>query len=285
MSRTFYVNGEFVAEQDAKISVLDRGFLFADAVYEVASVIGGRLIDNRAHLKRLARSLSELSMAPPCTDKDIVAAQEKLLQLNNVTEGLLYLQISRGVADRDFAFPQNPKSSLVMFTQVKSLLDSPTATTGIKIVTIPDIRWKRRDIKTVGLLAPSLGKQTAIEAGADDAWMVEDGFITEGTSNNAYIVRSDRVIQTRHLGNEILSGITRDAVLRFAREANYDILEEPFTVDDAKQAQEAFITSASSFVTPVVSIDEVLLGDGNPGPVSTELRKIYIETALAREDL
>ena len=285
MSRTFYVNGEFVAEQDAKISVLDRGFLFADAVYEVASVIGGRLIDNQAHLKRLARSLSELSMAPPCTDKDIVAAQEKLLQLNNVTEGLLYLQVSRGVADRDFAFPQNPKSSLVMFTQVKSLLDSPTATTGIKIVTIPDIRWKRRDIKTVGLLAPSLGKQTAIEAGADDAWMVEDGFITEGTSNNAYIVRSDRVIQTRHLGNEILSGITRDAVLRFARKANYDILEEPFSVDDAKQAQEAFITSASSFVTPVVSIDEVLLGDGKPGPVSTELRKIYIETALAREDL
>ena len=161
MSRTFYVNGEFVAEQDAKISVLDRGFLFADAVYEVASVIGGRLIDNQAHLKRLTRSLSELSMAPPCTDKDIVAAQEKLLQLNNVTEGLLYLQVSRGVADRDFAFPQNPKSSLVMFTQVKSLLDSPTATTGIKIVTIPDIRWKRRDIKTVGLLAPSLCKQTA----------------------------------------------------------------------------------------------------------------------------
>ena len=285
MSRTFYVNGEFVAEQDAKISVLDRGFLFADAVYEVASVIGGRLIDNRAHLKRLARSLSELSMAPPCTDKDIVAAQEKLVQLNNLTEGLLYLQVSRGVADRDFAFPQNPKSSLVMFTQVKSLLDSPAATSGIKIVTIPDIRWKRRDIKTVGLLAPSLGKQTAIEAGADDAWMVEDGFITEGTSNNAYIVRSDRVIQTRHLGNEILSGITRDAVLRFARDANYDILEEPFSVDDAKQAQEAFITSASSFVTPVVSIDEVVLGEGKPGPVSTELRKIYIETALAREDL
>ncbi len=285
MSRTFYVNGEFVAEQDAKISVLDRGFLFADAVYEVATVLGGRLIDNRAHLKRLARSLSELSMAPPCTDEDIVAAQEKLVQLNNVTEGLLYLQVSRGVADRDFAFPQNPKSSLVMFTQVKSLLDSPTATTGIKIITIPDIRWKRRDIKTVGLLAPSLGKQAAIDAGADDAWMVEDGFITEGTSNNAYIVRPDRVIQTRHLGNEILSGITRDAVLRFARDANYDILEEPFTVVDAKQAQEAFITSASSFVTPVVSIDKVVLGDGKPGPVSTELRKIYIETALAREDL
>ena len=285
MSRTFYVNGEFVAEQDAKISVLDRGFLFADAVYEVATVLGGRLIDNRAHLKRLARSLSELSMAPPCTDEDIVAAQEKLVQLNNVTEGLLYLQVSRGVADRDFAFPQNPKSSLVMFTQVKSLLDSPTATTGIKIITIPDIRWKRRDIKTVGLLAPSLGKQAAIDAGADDAWMVEDGFITEGTSNNAYIVRPDRVIQTRHLGNEILSGITRDAVLRFARDANYDILEEPFSVDDAKLAQEAFITSASAFVMPVVSIDGVLLGDGKPGPVSTELRKIYIETALAREDL
>lgn len=285
MSRTFYVNGEFVAEKDAKISVLDRGFLFADAVYEVATVLGGRLIDNRAHLKRLARSLSELAMAPPCSDGDIVAAQEKLVQLNNVSEGLLYLQVSRGVADRDFGFPQDPKSSLVMFTQVKSLLDSPMATKGLKIITIPDIRWKRRDIKTVGLLAPSLGKQAAIDAGADDAWMVEDGFITEGTSNNAYIVRSDRVIQTRHLGNEILSGITRDAVLRFARDANYDILEEPFTVDDAKQAQEAFVTSASAFVMPVVSIDAVTLGDGKPGPVSTELRKIYIETALAREDL
>ena len=285
MSRTFYVNGDFVAEQDAKISVLDRGFLFADAVYEVATVLGGRLIDNRAHLKRLARSLSELSMTPPCADSDIVAAQDKLVELNGVTEGLLYLQVSRGVADRDFAFPTDPKSSLVMFTQNKSLLDPPMAKRGMKVITIPDIRWKRRDIKTVGLLAPSLGKQAAVDAGADDAWMVEEGFITEGTSNNAYIVRADRVIQTRHLGNEILSGITRDAVLRFAREAKYDILEEPFSVDDAKNAQEAFITSASSFVMPVVSIDNVALGDGKPGPVSTELRRIYIETALAREDM
>lgn len=285
MSRTFYVNGDFVAEQDAKISVLDRGFLFADAVYEVATVLGGRLIDNRAHLKRLARSLSELSMAPPCADEAIIAAQEKLVQLNGVSEGLLYLQVSRGVADRDFGFPADPKSSLVMFTQTKTLIDSPMAKKGMKVITIPDIRWKRRDIKTVGLLAPSLGKQAAVDAGADDAWMVEEGFITEGTSNNAYIVRSDRVIQTRHLGNEILSGITRDAVLRYAREANYDILEEPFSVDDAKKAQEAFITSASTFVMPVVSIDDVAIGAGKPGPVSTELRKIYIETALTREDM
>ncbi len=285
MTRTFYVNGEFVAEQDAKISVLDRGFLFADAVYEVATVLGGRLIDNRAHLTRLARSLSELSMAAPCSDAEIVAAQEKLVAMNNIDEGLLYLQVSRGVAERDFAFPDNPKSSLVMFTQSKSLLDSPMAETGMKIITIPDIRWKRRDIKTVGLLAPSLAKQAAVDAGADDAWMVEDGFITEGTSNNAYIVRSDRVIQTRHLGSEILSGITRTAVLHFAKKANYEILEEPFSVDDAKQANEAFVTSASSFVMPVISIDETVLGNGKPGPVSTELRKIYIETALAREDL
>jgi len=285
MSRTFYVNGDFVAEQDAKISVLDRGFLFADAVYEVATVLGGRLIDNRAHLKRLARSLSELSMAPPCSDEDIVAAQEKLVKENGVEEGLLYLQVSRGVADRDFGFPANPKSSLVMFTQTKSLIDSPMAVKGMSIITLPDIRWKRRDIKTVGLLAPSLAKQAAVDAGADDAWMVEDGFVTEGTSNNAYIVRSDRVIQTRHLGNEILSGITRDAVLRFAREANYEIVEKPFSVEEAKQANEAFITSASSFVMPVVKIDDVQLGEGKPGPVSTELRKVYIETALSREDL
>jgi len=285
MSRTFYVNGDFVAEQDAKISVLDRGFLFADAVYEVSTVLKGRLIDNTAHLRRLARSLSELSMAAPCSDDEILSAQLKLVELNNLDEGLLYLQVSRGVADRDFAYPVDAKSSLVMFTQAKNLLDAPMAEKGLHIISIPDLRWKRRDIKTVGLLAPSMGKQAASDAGAHDAWMVEDGYVTEGTSNNAYIVTADKKLKTRQLGHEILSGITRRAVLKFAEQAGYAIEEKPFTIDEAKNAAEAFITSASTFVMPVVNIDGTDIGDGKPGPVSSELRKIYIETALEQQDL
>ncbi len=285
MNRTFYVNGDFVAEADAKISVLDRGFLFADAVYEVTTVLDGRLIDNRAHLRRLGRSLAELSMAPPCSDDAIIAAQQELLERNEVREGLVYLQISRGVADRDFAFPAHQDSSLVMFTQEKSMIDTAMATTGIRVISVPDQRWKRRDIKTVGLLGPSLAKQAAVDAGVHDAWMVEDGHVTEGTSNNAYIVRADRVIQTRQLGPEILSGITRDAVLRFAREQDYSIEEAPFTVAAAREASEAFVTSASSFVMAVVEIDGTTIGEGVPGPVARELRRIYIETALERDDL
>ena len=285
MSRTFYVNGEFVAEENAKISVLDRGFLFADAVYEVSTILDGKLIDNKAHLRRLARSLSELSMAPPCSDDDIVSAQLKLVEMNELREGLLYLQVSRGVADRDFAYPKDARSSLVMFTQTKNLLQSPLAETGMHVISIPDLRWKRRDIKSVGLLAPSMGKQAALDAGVHDAWMVEDGLVTEGTSNNAYIVTEDKKIQTRHLGAEILSGITRQAVLKFARQAGYTVLEEPFTIEQARTASEAFITSASTFVMPVVNIDGVMLGDGKPGPVVQQLRQIYIETAIAQQDL
>jgi len=254
-------------------------------VYEVSSVLNGKLIDNRAHVARLHRSLTELSMAPPCSDEELVAAQHQLLELNNLKEGMLYLQVSRGVADRDFAFPKDPKSSLVMFTQEAALIDRPSAKTGINVISVPDIRWARRDIKTVGLLAPSLAKQQALDAGADDAWMVQDGYITEGTSNNAYIVHSNNVIQTRHLGNEILSGITRDAVLRFAKESGFTVIEEPFTVDQVVAADEAFFTSASAFVVPVVSIDGQKIGNGEPGSVSKRLREIYINTALQREDL
>lgn len=285
MSRTFYVNGEFVAEENAKISVLDRGFLFADGVYEVSTVLKGRLIDNAAHMRRLARSLSELAMAAPCSDDDILAAQLKLVEMNELDEGLLYLQVTRGVADRDFAYPVNAKSSLVMFTQAKNLLDSPMAEQGMHVISIPDERWKRRDIKTVGLLAPCMGKQAAVDAGVHDAWMLEDGLVTEGTSNNAYIVTNDKKIQTRHLGHEILSGITRQAVLKFATQAGYTVVEEPFTIEDAREASEAFITSASTFVMPVVNIDGVAIGNGKPGPVSMELRKIYIQTALEHQDL
>jgi len=285
MTRLIYVNGDFLPEQDAKISVLDRGFLFADAVYEVSTILDGKLVDNNAHLSRLARSLSELEMAAPCSDKDIIAAQHKLLELNDVKEGLLYLQVSRGVADRDFPYPDHSDSSLVMFTQAKNLLNNPKAKSGLKIISVPDIRWQRRDIKTVGLLAPSMAKQQALRAGADDAWMVEDDLITEGTSNNAYIVTADNVIKTRHLGNEILAGITRTAVLKFAVEAGIKVVEEPFSLAEIKQAKEAFITSASMFVMPVVNFDGEDIGNGKPGPITIQLRKIYIDTAMERADL
>ena len=276
MSRIVYVNGDYVREEEAKISIFDRGFLFADAVYEVTSVLDGKLIDFRGHAARLARSLAELEMPAPCSEEDLLDIHRELVKRNDVTEGLVYLQVTRGAADRDFAFPETPAPSLVLFTQHKALMNSPVAATGLKVITIDDIRWGRRDIKTVQLLYPSMGKMMAKNAGADDAWMVEDGKVTEGTSNNAYIVKGGRII-TRNLGHEILAGITRTAILRFAREAQMEVEERAFTVEEARSADEAFVTSATSFVYPVVQIDGTVLGDGTPGPVARRLREIYID--------
>jgi D-alanine transaminase len=280
MSRTVYVNGTYLPEEDAKISVFDRGFLMADGVYEVTSVLGGKLIDFAGHCKRLARSLAELDMAAPVTDDELLAIHRELVTANGVDEGLVYLQITRGApGDRDFAFPDpaTTPSTLVLFTQSKpGLAENPAAKTGMKVISIPDIRWGRRDIKTVQLLYPSMGKMMAKKAGCDDAWMVEDGFVTEGTSNNTYIVRGNRII-TRHLSSEILQGITRAAVLRFAAEAQMEVEERPFTIEEAKTADEAFFTSASAFVMPVVEIDGEALGGGTPGPVTARLREIYLD--------
>ena len=277
MSRTVYVNGEYLPEEEAKISVFDRGFLFADGVYEVTSVLGGKLIDFDGHAKRLERSLSELEMASPVTPDELLGIHRELVARNGIEEGLVYLQITRGAADRDFAYPDGATPSIVIFTQAKpGLADSPKAKEGLKIISIEDQRWGRRDIKTVQLLYPSMGKMAAKKAGADDAWMTEDGQVTEGTSNNAYIVKNGAII-TRHLGNEILHGITRAAVLRFAREAQMNVEERAFTLEEAKSADEAFITSASTFVMPVVEIDGAPVGTGVPGPVSLRLREIYLE--------
>jgi len=277
MSRTVYVNGEFVAEEDAKISVFDRGFLFADGVYEVTSVLDGKLIDFDGHCKRLARSLTELDMDAPVDDAELLQIHRDLIAGNSLVEGVIYLQVTRGAADRDFVYPTDAKPSLVLFTQEKSLVDAASAKTGIKVISVPDMRWGRRDIKTVQLLAPSMSKMAAKAEGADDAWMVEDGFVTEGTSNNAYIVKSDGTIVTRHLTNEILHGITRAAVLRLAAESQMKIEERAFTVEEAQGAAEAFVTAASTFVCPVVSIDGKPIGAGVPGPVALRLREIYIE--------
>ena len=280
MSRIVYVNGDYLPEAEAKVSVFDRGFLMADGVYEVTSVLDGKIVDFAGHTARLQRSLAELDMASPVTMDELLDIHRELLVRNSIGDGMVYLQITRGApADRDFAFPDPAvtPSTLVLFTQAKpGLADSPLAKVGMKVISIEDIRWGRRDIKTVQLLYPSMGKMMAKKAGCDDAWMVQDGVVTEGTSNNAYIVRGNRII-TRQLGNEILSGITRDAVLRFAREAQMLVEERPFTIAEAQGADEAFITSATMFVMPVVQIDGAPVGAGVPGAVVARLREIYIE--------
>jgi D-alanine transaminase len=280
MSRIVYVNGAYVPEEEARVSVFDRGFLMADGVYEVTSVLDGRLVDFAGHTARLRRSLSELDMACPLGDDALLDVHRELVARNGVSEGMVYLQITRGAPpERDFAFPDpaTVPSTIVLFTQARpGLADSPMARKGMKVISIPDQRWGRRDIKTVQLLYPSMGKMMARRAGADDAWMVEDGVVTEGTSNNAWIIRKGAIV-TRQLGHEILAGITRAAVLRLAAEAQLRIEERPFTLAEAQAADEAFITSATTFVMPVVEIDGVALSGGVPGPVARRLRELYLE--------
>ena len=274
--RTVYVNGAYLPENEAKVSIFDRSFLMADGVYEVTSVLGGKLIDFEGHKVRLERSLNELDMKKPAAFDDLLDIHRELVRVN--------LQVSRGAADRDFIFPdpETTEPTLVLFTQNKpGLANSPAAQKGMKVISIDDIRWGRRDIKTVQLLYPSMGKMMAKKAGCDDAWMIQDGFVTEGTSNNAYIVKGNKII-TRQLSNDILHGITRAAVLRFAREAQMDVEERSFTIDEAREADEAFITSASAFVMPVVEIDGVSLGDGTPGSVAKRMREIYLDESLKK---
>jgi D-alanine transaminase len=283
MSRTVYVNGEYLPETEAKVSIFDRGFLMADAVYEVTSVLGSKLIDFDGHIVRLQRSLDELEINNPHTREEWLNIHRELVRTNDLVDGGIYLQISRGAPnDRDFVWPdpETTTPTVVLFSQSKpGLANSPSAQTGIKVISIEDIRWGRRDIKTVQLLYPSMGKMMAQKAGADDAWMVQDGYVTEGTSNNAYIVK-DGLIITRALSNNILHGITRAAVLRFADEAQMKIEERNFTIEEAQQADEAFITSASAFVTPVVELDGQKISSGAPGSVVPRLREIYLEESM-----
>jgi len=281
--RTVYLNGDYLPETEAKVSIFDRAFLMADGVYEVTSVLGGKLIDFDGHLKRLERSLNELDMQKPEAFDDLLEIHRELVRVNGITDGMIYLQVTRGAAaDRDFVFPdpEEVKPTLVLFTQSKpGLANSPLADTGIRVISIEDVRWGRRDIKTTQLLYPSMGKMMAKKAGCDDAWLVEDGFVTEGTSNNAYIVKGNKII-TRALSNDILHGITRAAVLRCAAEAQMEVEERNFTIDEAMEADEAFVTSASTFVMPVVEIDGATLGDGKPAHVAKRLREIYLEESL-----
>jgi D-alanine transaminase len=277
-----YVNGSFVPLSEAKVSILDRGFLFADGIYEVAAVLDGKLIDSASHLQRLERSVGEIGLALPESIARIEELQKELIARNQLDNGMVYLQVTRGAdKSRDFPFPKGVTPTLIMFVTAKDIVNAPSAKTGIGVITVPDIRWERRDIKSVALLAQVLAKQAAAAAGAGEAWMIEDGHITEGGSSTAFILTQDDVIVTRPNSNAILPGCTRKAVVALAEERQLRVEERAFTVEEALKAKEAFITSASSFVQPVVTIDGKPVGDGKVGPMATRLREIYIDFARA----
>lgn len=278
--RIVYLNGQFLPYEEARVPIMDRGFLFADGIYEVSAIIDGKLVDNAAHLARLDRSLGEIGIRNPHDAAGWERLQTELVARNGVAEGLVYMQVTRGVAERDFAFPKaGTEPTVMMFTQAKTVLANPLAETGARVITVEDLRWKRRDIKSVALLAQVLAKQQAAEAGVAEAWMVEDGAVTEGSSSTAFIVSRERVLVTRPLSTALLPGITRASVLKLAGEADLKVEERLFSVAEAYEAQEAFYTSASAFVMPVVEIDGRSIGEGRPGPLTRRLRELYIEAA------
>ena len=280
MTRTVYINGNYCAEEDAKVSIFDRGLLFGDAIYEVAGVIDGRLLDFAPHMQRLDRSLKEMRMPAPLNHDEILATMRELVRLNSIKEGLVYMQITRGSdGDREFLPNDGIVPTIFMFTQNKASSERTEYVEGIKMVSAPDIRWARRDIKTVGLMGSVFAKWTAKEAGGGEVMMYQDGYVTEGGCTSFYIIKNGLLI-TRPLSNVILPGCTRQALLALVAESDIELDERLFTVEEAQQADEAFITGASTYVCPVVNIDDLLLFDGKPGPVTRRLQEIYLEHAM-----
>ena len=279
MNRIVFVNGIYTKEQEAVISIFDRGFIFGDGIYEVVPVVLGKLIDRDYFLERLERSLFELSIPWPCSEQDYIEMMETLIDKNTLQEGIVYSQVTRGPADRDFPFPETVKPGIVAFTSRMEILNNPDFETGIAVTTTPDIRWKRRDIKSINLLGQVLAKQDAVSQNSKEAWMVENGQITEGASASAYIVK-DNVLSTRRLSNAILPGIRRRTILEIAERANIAIEERAFSVAEAKTADEALISSATTMVLGVTSIDGSLIGDGTPGPVTRKLKSLYQDRIL-----
>jgi D-alanine transaminase len=278
--RQVYINGDFKKEDEAKVSVFDRGLLFSDSLYEVTTVINGKLIDFNNHMKRLDRSMTELKFKKLLNHLDILIFHRKLIELNNLKEGMIYLQVTRGVADRSFDMPKDKiEPTVLAFTQEKKIIDSESAKNGIKVMTLDDMRWKRCDIKTTQLLYASMAKTEATEKGFDDAWMLREGYITEGSSSNAWIIKG-KTIMTRQSDNLILSGITRDVIFKCAKDLGYEVVTKNITLPDAQSASEAFITSATACVMPVVKINASQIGDGKPGKFVTALREEYIKQAL-----
>jgi len=279
--RSVYLNGVFVPENEAKVSIFDRGFMFADGIYEVTAVLQGKLVDFDLHLARLRRSLGELALELALDAAQLLAIHRELISRNALTEGLVYLQVTRGVEDRNFLYPAaGSPLTVVLYTQAKVVLDSPLAKRGLRIVGLPDLRWGRSDIKTTQLLYACMAKEQAKALGADDAWLVKDGFVTEGTSNNAFIITHAGALVTRELSRALLPGTTRAALIQLAAEHGLRFEERAFTLEEAQAAAEAFITSSTSFVYPVVSIDGQAVGDGTPGTLTRRLRQLYIDHAL-----
>lgn len=280
MSRIVFVNGEYLPQQDAKISVFDRGYLFGDGVYEVIPVIQGKLVDEDYGVERLRRSLAEIEIAWPCSEAEYRQMLRELIARNELEEGMVYVQVTRGIAERDFAYPKDVKPSLMAYPTHKKILQSPLAETGVSVVTVEDLRWKRRDIKSLNLLGQCMAKQQAAKQGAFEAWMTEDGFVTEGASSSAYIVKDGTVI-TRALSNSILPGIRRRVLVEMAEKGGFKLEQRAFTVAEAKAADEAFLSNASSLVLPIVSIDGQTVANGKPGALTRDLRKRYIAALLA----
>ena len=279
--RQVYINGDFKKEDEAKVSVFDRGLLFSDSLYEVTTVINGKLIDFNNHMKRLDRSMTELKFKKLLNHLDILIFHRKLIELNNLKEGMIYLQVTRGVVDRSFDMPKDKiEPTVLAFTQEKKIIDSESAKNGIKVMTLDDMRWKRCDIKTTQLLYASMAKTEATEKGFDDAWMLREGYVTEGSSSNAWIIKG-KIIMTRQSDNLILSGITRDVIFKCAKDLGYEVVTKNITLPDAQSASEAFITSATACVMPVVKINASQIGDGKPGKFVTALRDEYIKQAVA----
>ena len=278
MSRIAYVNGQYVPHRDAAVHVEDRGYQFADGVYEVFAVMGGKLIGEQGHFERLTHSLSELRIEWPLSRAAMLVAVKEIVRRNHVQDGLVYLQITRGVSPRDHPFPEHSESALVITARKSGPLDKDALRSGVDVITIPDIRWQRCDIKSVALLPNVLGKQMAREANAFEAWQVDDeGYVTEGTSTNAWIVTANGDLVTRNASTSILNGVTRLAVLEAAAEAGVDITERPFTAKEALAAREAFITSSTSHVKAVTRINGQSIGNGHVGELTNQVLDAYVE--------
>ncbi len=277
MSRVSYVNGRYYPHKEVNVHVEDRGYQFADGVYEVVLVKNRLLVDETPHLDRLERSLEALEIAWPMNRRALKMVLEEIIVKNKLKDGIVYIQITRGVARRDHGFPKISKPTLVITARPLKIPGTPKESKGAKVITLPDIRWKRCDIKSVSLLPNVLGKQAARTAGAQEAWQYdEQGFITEGTSTNAWILDHNNNLITRYLDEAILSGVTRLTVINLAKSEGIKIVEHPFSIDDVKNCKEAFFTSSTSFLTPVTQIDDTVIGDGSPGEFTKKLLLSYI---------
>ena len=282
MSRVAYVGGQYLPHREAAVHIEDRGYQFGDGVYEVIAILRGGLVDEDRHLTRLHRSLTELRINPPMSDAALKIVMREVVRRNGVENGIIYLQVTRGVAPRDHAFPKTAKPVLVVTSRRSRPVDPRLGRDGIAVITISDIRWQRCDIKSVALVANVLGKQQAREAGAYEAWQVDrEGQVTEGTSTNAWIVTADNTVLTRAADHAILNGITRAAIFDIIHREGYRLVERPFTVGEAKAAREAFLTSTTADLLPVVRIDGDPVADGKPGPLSRKLREAYLRHAAA----